>query len=243
MELQVVYYTDPLCCWSWAFEPQWRRLRYEFAGSIRWRYCMGGLIPDWKSYNDTLNSINRPLQMGPLWYEAKQISGMPMYDQLWMEDPPGSSFPSCIAVKCAALQSSDAEENYLRLLREAVMVKGKNIAKQEVLFEIAAELEMLHPQTFSRDQFEQDLLDGAGHEPFREDIKEIRFNNIVRFPTLTISKDGNGVAIVGFRPYEALLEAIKKVAPDIKPSHINLIKEDYLSYWRSATEREIAEIS
>ena len=27
VSLSIEYYTDPLCCWSWAFEPQWRRLR------------------------------------------------------------------------------------------------------------------------------------------------------------------------------------------------------------------------
>jgi hypothetical protein len=28
----IEYFTDPLCSWSWAFEAQWRRLRYECAG-------------------------------------------------------------------------------------------------------------------------------------------------------------------------------------------------------------------
>src|SRR5690242_21305745 len=33
--LEVIYYTDPLCCWSWAFEPQWRRFLYEDRKSTR----------------------------------------------------------------------------------------------------------------------------------------------------------------------------------------------------------------
>ena len=181
--------------------------------------------------------------MGPLWYEAMQISGMPMDDRLWTrDDVPHSSFPACIAVKCAALQSTEAEESYLRLLREAVMLKGKNIARQEVLMAVARDLEKQDPSVFNSDQFEKDLNAGTGHQAFREDIKEVRYNNIVRFPTLTISRQGKGIVIVGFRPYEALLEAIRVMIPDLKPAHENLRKEDYLAFWKSATEREIAEI-
>jgi len=62
--VEIVYYTDPLCCWSWAFEPQWRRLQYKLRDKLSVRYCMGGLIADWKNFNDEVNSINRPAQMG-----------------------------------------------------------------------------------------------------------------------------------------------------------------------------------
>ena len=53
--LEIIYYTDPLCCWSWAFEPQWRRLLFELKDKISYRYCMGGLLPRWKNYNDSVN--------------------------------------------------------------------------------------------------------------------------------------------------------------------------------------------
>lgn len=109
--LEITYYTDPLCCWSWAFEPQWRRFLYEFRGKIRYRYCMGGLLPQWNNYNDAINSVTRPIQRGPVWMHAKQMSGMPIDQNIWMRDPPSSSYPACIAVKCAALQSPYAEES------------------------------------------------------------------------------------------------------------------------------------
>src|SRR5689334_9454281 len=62
--LTITYYTDPLCCWSWGFEPQWRRLLFEYQGSINHRYCMGGLLPGWKNYHDPINNVSRPIQMG-----------------------------------------------------------------------------------------------------------------------------------------------------------------------------------
>src|SRR5687767_9309029 len=89
--VEITYYTDPLCCWSWALEPQWRKLRYEFGDQIRWKYCMGGLIPNWQTFSDPMNSVARPAQMGPLWMDASQVSGMPIADSIWSQNPPASS--------------------------------------------------------------------------------------------------------------------------------------------------------
>src|SRR4051812_38967292 len=129
--VEIVYYTDPLCCWSWAMEPQWRKLRYQFRHHLKWRYCMGGLLPSWSHFTDGVNSVSRPAQMGPIWMEASHISGMPINNHIWINDPPASSYLSCIAVKCVALQAPELEDWYLRLLREAVMLHGKNIATQK----------------------------------------------------------------------------------------------------------------
>src|SRR4051812_2644561 len=103
--LNITYYTDPLCCWSWAFEPQWRRLLFEYGEQITFQLKMGGLIPAWNAYHDATNHVSRPIQMGPVWMHASQLSGMPMNTRIWMENPPASSYPACIAVCCAGLQS------------------------------------------------------------------------------------------------------------------------------------------
>src|SRR5690606_17166903 len=109
---------------------------YEYSGKIMWRYRMGGLLPSWNNFNDPMNDVSRPIQMGPIWADVKHRSGMPINNMVWINDPPDSSYPACIAVKCASLQSPDAAEAYLRKTREAVMVDGKNISKQNVLLDI-----------------------------------------------------------------------------------------------------------
>src|SRR5438128_964944 len=131
--VEIIFYTDPLCCWSWAFEPQWRRLQYEFQDQLAFRYVMTGLLPGWKNYSDPVYSVSKPMQMGPVWLEASETSGMPIYDRIWVEDPPASSYPACIAVKSMQLQSQTAAVKYLRRLRETVMLQGENIAKQTIL--------------------------------------------------------------------------------------------------------------
>ena len=217
--VEVTYYTDPLCCWSWAFEPQWRRLRYEYGGRLGWHYRMGGLLPGWDRYSDPLNDVSRPAHMGPLWLQAHHISGQPIDARIWVEDPPASSFPSCLAVKAAGFQSDAAAEHYLRRLREAVMLERRNIARPGVLHEIAHELAEADPHGFDAVRFAEDLSGKAARDAFREDLRDVQYRGIGRFPTLTLrGQAGGGVMIVGYRPYDALRDALGQVAPGLSPS-------------------------
>ncbi|GAA0548382.1 DsbA family protein [Chitinophaga japonensis] len=211
-QLEVVYYTDPLCCWSWAFEPAWQQLLREYEGRISWRYCMGGLLADWKAYHDTMNAVSKPLQMGPLWMQARQVSGQPLNDRIWFLDPPASSYPACLAVKCAGLQSARAEHLYLYYARNAVMAAGRNIAKKAVLLEAAADLETAHPGTLDLQRFEADLQQDAALALFRQDLQEVSYRNITRFPTLVIHSAGKkSVMMTGYRPYEALAQLLAQL--------------------------------
>ena len=240
--LEIIFYTDPLCCWSWGFEPQWRRLRYEFEGQLTWRYCMGGMLASWKNFHDELNSVSRPAQMGPVWMHASQITHMPMNTRIWMEDAPASSYPACIAFKAVELQSLQFADTYLRLLREAIMLDGKNIANQNVLIEIAEQLKATYT-LFDVGQFQKDLTNDNGLEAFRKDLQQVQYRNINRFPTLIIRyKSANPIMITGYRPYPVLMDAINQIAPNLQATHQHYSKEDYLNYWKQLTEQELKEI-
>lgn len=243
VKVEIEYFTDPLCCWSWAFEPQWRRLRYEYQDQIRWKYRMGGLLSDWQVYNDPMNTVSRPAQMGPVWKEAQHISGMPVNDRVWVENPPRSSYPACMAVKTAELQGTEAGELYLRKVREAVMTQMQDISKADVLLEIAGELADEGPDLFDGNQFEKDFVCRAALNDFKKDLKKVKQLGISRYPSLTFKIKGRkGVMITGYRPYGVLIQALKKVCPDIEPSTSAEKTEDYLSYWKNVTEREMNEV-
>ncbi len=205
----ITYYTDPLCCWSWAFEPEWKKILENFSHAITWRYCMGGLLPGWNNYHDAINSISRPLQMGPMWMHAAELTGVYIQHDIWAKDPPSSSYPACVAVKCAALQSADAGEKYLFLLREACVTKGKNIAKQSVLFETAALLENENKFQFHIELFKQNFLGAEGREAFRKDLQEVKYYGINRFPSLVIKNpSGNAKLLTGFKTYKTVAETL-----------------------------------
>ena len=208
--LIVHYYTDPLCCWSWAFEKTWQQFQEAFGDKISVQYILCGMIPDWNTYNDPMNSVSRPLQMGPVWMHASQVSHTPIEYSIWHEDPPASYYPSCIAVKCAALQSADIERQYLYKVREAVMVRKMNIARDEVLRALAHELAE-NNANFNVLKFENDLKQGSGKAAFRSDLQNAAFHKIGRYPTLTMTPPkGDAIIMVGYRPYGALLEAVSR---------------------------------
>jgi putative protein-disulfide isomerase len=203
--IRITFYTDPLCCWSWAFEPHWRALLAKFGDQISYSYVMGGMIPKWGSYNDPLNSVTKPIQMGPVWMHASEITHVKMNHTIWALDPPESSYPPCIAVKTAELQSARAAEKYFLDIRKAMMDDGINISQERNLLEIARQTSL---DEFDLDLFIKDWRKGNGKEAFREDLKKTKFHGIGRFPTLTFqNRDGYGTMIIGYRPYKILEEA------------------------------------
>jgi putative protein-disulfide isomerase len=212
--IHISYYTDPLCCWSWAFEEPWRKLLDEFDDSIEYRYVMCGMIPDWKSYNDPMNSVSKPIQMGPVWMHAAEVTQVKMKHSIWFEDPPSSSYPSCIAVKTAALQSEAAADKLLSLIRKALMEEGKNVSRQEVLFELAAQID---GDNFNLGKFLNDWKEQKGIGAFRDDVKTAKFHNIGRYPTLTFTnKKGQGMMITGYRPYETLRDSFLFASAELR---------------------------
>ena len=215
-QIKITFYTDPLCCWSWAFEQHWRKLLENYGDLISYQYVMGGLIPRWDNYHDPLNSVSKPIQMGPVWMHASEVTHVKMKHSIWITDPPHSSYPPSIAFKTVELQSKDAADEYLFLIRKALMEEGVNISKTENLFALAREVQ--HPD-FDFAIFESAWKAEKGNQPFRLDLQTTKFHSIGRFPTLTFQNtDGDGIVITGYRPYEALSEAFLYLHKKQKPS-------------------------
>jgi putative protein-disulfide isomerase len=103
--VHVTYYTDPACPWSWAAEPGLRRLQAEFGDSLEITYVMGGMAREFRKPLETMRHV----------LDAAEASGMPVDPRVWLDAPPRSSYPACLAVKAAAEQGLDAP--YLLVLR------------------------------------------------------------------------------------------------------------------------------
>jgi putative protein-disulfide isomerase len=205
--VKIDFYTDPLCCWSWAFENSWRSLLSKYGAMISYEYIMCGMIADWNSYHDDMNSVSKPLQMGPVWMHASQVTHVKMRYDIWHLDPPGSSYPACIAVKIAGLQSKAAEEKYLFEIRKGLMEEALNISRPDVLVSIAEKMDL---PGFDPDKFKNDWQEGLGKKPFREDLQKAKFHDIGRFPSLTfINQAGDGIIITGYRPANELLDVFE----------------------------------
>jgi len=215
--ISITYYSDPLCCWSWALEPHWKKLLHAYEGQLSVSYKMGGLLKDWNTFQDPMNVVSKPIQMGPVWMEAKYISGASIQDGIWIHDAPSSSYPACIAVKSAGLQSKKAEKALLNALWEGVMVKGQNIAKVDKIMALATELSEKAPEVFSIEAFRKDFNSSQSRQAFREDLESVRQYRISRFPTIILkNKEGKALQITGYRTYAVLEQALKALVPSIQ---------------------------
>src|SRR5919106_4225924 len=138
MPIEVRYYTDPACIWSWGGEPKLRRLMWEFGGELRFTWVMGGLA---RSYGPAYRDEEGRIGSGPdcfadlmaHWLDVAAETRMPCDPRLWTQSRITSTYPVCMAVKAAAEQGAEAASAYLRRAREGIVVERKRLDHTEAL--------------------------------------------------------------------------------------------------------------
>ena len=222
MAVQVRYYTDPACSWSWATEPVIRRLMVEFGESLAWTYVMGGLARDFANGHEDPDAGIRGgegVYPGLLkhWMDVAERSGMPFDPRLWNEGPIASTYPACMAVKAAAEQAPDRGYAYLRRLHEGLMCHRRKLDTTEALVEEARRAGL------DVERFRLDLASNAVVEAFGNDLEEVRAipdearagghvkstGGPERLPlpsAVFIGEDGARRGVYGVNPYESYRE-------------------------------------
>lgn len=205
--VKIIYYTDPICSSCWGIEPQLRKLKLEYGDYFEIDYRMGGLLPDW-SYNS--GGISKPSDVAHHWDEASLHYEMPIDGDVWLEDPLDSSYPSCIAMKAAQIQSAEKAVKFMRILREALYLDKKNITKWENIAE-AAKLAGLDVEKLKAD------YDGDAKKLFEVDLNLAKSLGVRGFPTLFFS-DGNNnqLTVYGSKPYASYENALLTLFSDAK---------------------------
>jgi predicted DsbA family dithiol-disulfide isomerase len=160
MTVQVRFYTDPACPWSWAAEPALRRLMWEFGGELEFVWVMGGLARSYENAN-LLDVVSQ-------WLEDADAGGMPCDPRIWTKNPLDSTYPACRAVKAASEQGWEAGYRYLRTLREGIMYELRKLDEDVSLIEAADRAGIDHGR------FEGDLRSDASAEAFDADLGEVR---------------------------------------------------------------------
>ena len=160
MTVQVRFYTDPACPWSWAAEPALRRLIWEFEGELEFVWVMGGLARSYERAN--------PLDLIGTWLDDADAGGMPCDPRIWTENPLDSTYPACRAVKAAAEQGWEAGYDYLRVLREGIMCERRKLDHADTLIDAAARAGI------DRERFASDFRSDASTGAFDADLEEVR---------------------------------------------------------------------
>jgi predicted DsbA family dithiol-disulfide isomerase len=173
MPVEVRYYTDPGCSWSWAGEPKLRRLMWEFGDGLRFRWVMGGLARTYgDEYRDTASRIDGRGScfdgMMAHWLDVAAETGMPFDPRIWRQSPISSTYPACLAVTAASEQGPELGYAYLRRVREGLMAEGRKLDHVEALVGEAG------PAGLDVDRFRIDIVSNAITEAFAADLDEVR---------------------------------------------------------------------
>jgi putative protein-disulfide isomerase len=223
MPVEVRYYTDPACPFSWAAEPQLRRLMWEFGDDLSFAWVMGGLARAYGSaYRDSESRIGSGADcfsdLMAHWLDVAAESGMPIDARLWSRNPIASTYPACQAVKASVEQGPDAAYRYLRRLWEGLMTECKKLDHAEALIGEAG------PAGLDTERFRIDLNSNAITEAFAADLDEVRNppeeareagrvsetegHARITFPSAVFrDEDGGDHWVFGFRPYDLYREA------------------------------------
>ena len=132
--LSVVLYHDVLCAWSFLADARLAVLREEYAGSLDFSHQPLPTRPE------PAAPTRRALRLWARHYRraAKEPEGAGIVPDLWLSgDPPCSSLPPLLALEAARLQGRPAHDRLLGALREAAFRRGLNVARRDVLIELA----------------------------------------------------------------------------------------------------------
>jgi putative protein-disulfide isomerase len=255
--VQVRYYTDPGCSWSWGTEPQLRRLAWEFEGELNERFVLGGLARRYgKEYSDVEAGVAGETCFQDLvshWLDVSMETRMPVDPRIWTRNPISSTYPACMAVKAAAEQGHAPAARYLRRLREGLMLDRRRLDHADALIALAGDAGL------DLDRFRRDLNSNAITEAFAADVEEarrvpeeVREQGKVRhtegkervpFPSAVFTgPDGAEHGVWGSEPYDAWRDAAIAAGARPRQEQPPAPVDAALLLGRSATA-EIAELS
>lgn len=156
--------------------------------------------------------------------DAGDRSGMPVDPRLWLEGPPSSSYPACIAIKAAADQG--LAQPYLRRLREGFMCRRRKLDTSEALVE-----EGRATAGLGVNRFRIDLASHGTLEAFAADLQR---SAAVSMPALEFDEEAR---VEGFDACRAALEAR---VPDAEPNGPSI--EDALREFGSMATAEVSAV-
>lgn len=207
-KLRLYYVTDPICSHCWAIEPVLRRFLAEYGQHFSVRIVMGCLLEEWGDGPiDPANGIYTPSDVVPHWREVGAEARMPIDASLMIDDPVQSSYPPSRVFKVIQEKYGDqTAAKFLRLVRVSLFVFNKNISRTAVLIDLVNQLSL------DGNYIVQIAEQQKGQKLLEEDFQLGRSLGVRAFPTIImLNSEGQGVRIVGARPLNRYVSALKQV--------------------------------
>ncbi|WP_262249192.1 DsbA family protein [Parapedobacter soli] len=231
--IKITYFSDPICSACWGVEPTLRKLKLEYGDAIDFEYHMGGLLPSWEALGTGVNPT-------VLASHSDQLSAhfqIPVNGDIWLQDPPHSSYPASIAFKAAQMQDEEKAISFLRKIREDLYVRGINIAKWKNLEKTAAAVGL------DTDKLKTEY-EGDAKKAFQEDLVLAQKMSVRGFPSFTLTNsEGATAQVYGMKPYGEFEHTLKQMDKGIQKQSVSTDWKSLFVRFNSMTTKEFADFS
>jgi predicted DsbA family dithiol-disulfide isomerase len=137
---------------------------------------------------------------------ARRQSGMPLDPEIVLKKETPTTNRAGIAAKAVGLVAPDKFDRYMRALRYAALVDGRDIESLDVQEAIAGAIGV------DEEQFGEAMESDEAQREFYGDQAEARVKGITGFPTVTFrAPNGKEVGVSGFQPTEAYEAALARI--------------------------------
>ena len=208
-KLELFHFTDPLCFWCYANEPEMRKIRTLLDGQLEYRIVMGVLSSDVSEIigNDAESEVRYELYRALLathFRESAEMVGMPLHlDDVMARGPEDLvSLPMSLAYCAMRMIDENIAEAYLRRMRECVFAEGRSLSSVEAQIQLAREFPI------DVEQFYDNLHSDEAARTLQQGVDRCQIYGIAAFPTLVMRYGDRRIAMQGYHEFEDLRQAV-----------------------------------
>jgi len=207
-ELRITYFTDPICIWSWAFEPHWIRLIESIGSQVTFRFRMGGLI--YPEEHNTRNPYTSQDAISGLCADVEEKTGVELSDKVWKIHDVQSTYPACISFHSAVEEGLEKQILFLRRIRQAYLLFGNYFMIESDFYRILEEIDL------DKESFHYYWQSGIAYKEFMVSLAGNNIYGIHSFPSLMADEPGKTPLFVhGYHHFHRLKLMISNAFPKL----------------------------
>ena len=211
-KLVIEHFTDPLCFWCYAMEPEMRKIRVLLDDQLDYRIVMGVLSSDVHEiigYDEDAElryEVYRAM-LANYFRESVKMVRMPLsLDNMLTHGPEDLvSLPLSLAYCAMKMIDKDIAEAYLRRMRERVFAEGCSLSTVDQQVQLASEFPI------NVEQFRSNLDNPEIATVLQQGVDKCRIYGITAFPTLLLQWGNKRMMAQGYHTFEELKQAIGQV--------------------------------
>lgn len=204
MNVELVYFANPMCSWCWGFATVVRGLAERYGSAVRLTVALGALGRSDRPMRAQDRAIVREH-----WEHVRERTGQPFdfafFDRA--EDFVYDTEPACRAVVVVRARHPELALPYFHAVQEAFYARNRDVTRIEELQRIAAALGL------DEAGFAQALADADVRVAVAREFAETAALGVSGYPTLLGLKDGRArVLSLGYRPLAEVEAALEELA-------------------------------